>query len=276
MRTARVSQRTLFPIGSKLSQRTIVIARKDTVAPSVPLRTGYLCMWIAAALLAPRGARAVTLSGDLIYTSDYVFRGVSQTGGRSAGQIDLRAATADGTFVGAFASTLNRLWENEYTPNTGWKYELQTYLGHRFDLSPSWSATFAGTNYTYLDGNVPYSIDYQEISVTTSYLDLWTVELAWIPNAVRFGNGYRMNRYPASVVSTAGQLPLVGRLALAAGAGYYASDNAGYAFGNVGLAYEFKSLRLDAGYYVAQERAANLFPYGRAGSRYAATVSWHF
>ena len=47
-------------------------------------------------------------------------------------------------------------------------------------------------------------------------------------------------------------------------------------YGNAGLAFEFKSLRLDAGYYVAQERAQALFPYGRAGNRFAGSVSWHF
>jgi hypothetical protein len=33
---------------------------------------------------------------------------------------------------------------------------------------------------------------------------------------------------------------------------------------------------VDGGYYFAQDRARALFPYGRAGSRFAATVSWHF
>jgi uncharacterized protein (TIGR02001 family) len=242
----------------------------------VSLRVGYLCLWIAGPLLVPQAARAVTLNADLIYTSDYIFRGVSQSGGRSAGQIDLRASTADGSFVGVFASTLNRLWEHEYMDPTGWNYEVQAYLGHRFDLSPSWSATLAGTTYSYLDGNVRYSIDYQEISVTTSYLDLWTVELAWIPNSIRYERAFRNGRYPATSVSTSGQLPLVGRLALTGGVGYYAADNTRYAFGNIGFAFEFNSLRIDAGYYVAEERATALFPYGRAGSRYAATVAWHF
>jgi uncharacterized protein (TIGR02001 family) len=245
------------------------------VGPSVPLRTGIFCLWIASATLAPMRASAVTIDGDIIYTSDYIFRGISETGGRSAGQIDLRASTRDGTFVGVFGSTLNRLWQHRWG-YSGWNYELQAYLGHRFELSQSWSSTVTATSYSYLEGNTPSSDDYQEVSVTTSYLDLWTLEVAFIPNAVRFDGGYRLGRYPAYVTSTAAQIPLIGRLALTAGAGYYTSDETGYAFGNVGLAYEFKSLRVDAGYYVAQDHAQALFPYGRAGSRYAATVSWHF
>ena len=251
------------------------------MGPSVPLRIGVACLWIAAATLASLSARAVTVDGDITYTSDYIFRGISQTGGRGAGQLDLRLSTADGTFVGVFASTLNRLWyhyrgEIDGYGYSGWDYELQEYLGHRFDLSQTWSTTLTATNYSYQGGNVPLSDDYQEISLTSSYLDLWTVEVAWVPNAVRFDWSKRLGRYSAYIADTSAQIPLFGGLALTAGGGYYTSDSEGYAFGNVGLAFEYKRLRVEGGYYVAQDSARPLFPYGRTGSRYAGTVSWHF
>lgn len=250
------------------------------MGPSVPLRIGisylWIASWIATATLVPLPARAVTFDGDLGYTSDYIVRGISQTGGRSAGQIDLRVATGDGTFVGVFASTLNRLWHHEYGITTGWDYELEAYVGHRFDLSPSWSTTLTGTSYSYLHGNAPISDDYQEISLTTSYLDVWSLELATIPNSARWRWESRLGRYPAYVASMTAQIPLVGRLAFTAGAGYYTTEEDGYAFGNAGLAFEFKSLRVDAGYYGAADHAARLFPYGRAGKRFAANVNWHF
>ncbi len=242
---------------------------------SVPSRIGVVCLLIAATVLPPRFAAAITFDGDLTYTSDYVFRGISQTGGRSAGQIDLHLTSGDGTFLGVFASTLGHVWHRGYD-HLGWNYELEEYLGHRFDLSPSWSTTVTAVNYSYLDGNVPLNNDYQELSVAVSYLDSWTVTVAAVPNAVRYDRAYRLGRYPAYTVDASTQLPLVGRLFLTAGAGYYTSDSTGYAYGNAGLAFEFKSLRLDAGYYVAPDRAQALFPYGRAGSRFAGSVSWHF
>ena len=243
---------------------------------SVALRTSISCLWIiVAATLLAQPVHAVTFDGEISYTSDYILRGISQTGGLAAGQVDLRLTTQDGTFAGAFASTLNRLWQRSWG-YSGWDYELETYIGHRLDLSPSWSSTVTGTFYSYLKGNTAFSDDYQEISLSTSYLDSWTVEAALIPNAVHFENGYRLGRYPAYVVSTSGQIPLVGRLALTAGAGYYTSDGEGYSYGNVGLAFEVKSLQLDAGYYVAGDKARQLFPYGRAGSRFAVGLSWHF
>ncbi len=246
------------------------------MGPSVPSRIGVVCLLIVASVFAPRPAAAVTFDGDITYTSDYVFRGISETAGRSAGQIDLRLTTNGGTFLGVFASTLGRVWHVPYEGVLGWDYALEEYLGHRFDLSSAWSATVTAVNYSYLGGNAPLSNDYQELSAAVSYLDSWTVTLAAVPNAVRYDRGYRLGRYPAYTVDASAQLPIVGRLFVTAGAGYYASDSTGYAYGNAGLAFEFKRLRLDAGYYVAQERAQSLFPYGRAGNRFAGSVSWNF
>lgn len=245
------------------------------MGPATRFRFGILCLGFTAATFASGSAGALTFDGDITYTSDYIFRGISETGGRSAGQIDLRLTTRDGTFLGVFASTLNRLWNRGWA-NRGWNYQLEEYLGHRFDISQAWSTTLTVTNYSYLDGNVGLSDDYQEVSIAASYLDLWNVSVTAVPNAVRFDRGYRLGRYPAYVADTSAQIPIVGRLFLTAGAGYYTSDETGYAFGNAGLGFEFKSLRVDAGYYIAQDHARMLFPYGRAGSRFAGTVSWHF
>jgi len=245
------------------------------VGPSFPSRTGVVCLLIAIALLAPRAADAITFDGDLTYTSDYIYRGISETGGRPAGQIDLHVATADGTFVGVFASTIDRLWHHGYE-TLGWDYELEEYVGHRFDLSQSWSTTLTAVNYQYEHGNAPINNDYQEASLAVSYLDSWTLTAAYIPNAPRYFYGNRLGRYAAYTSDLATQLPLVGRLFLTAGVGYYYTDSTDYWYGNTGLAFEFKRLRLDAGYYVSQDRARILFPYGRAGSRFAGSISWHF
>lgn len=229
---------------------------------------------MAAAALLPPAAEAITFDGDISYTSDYILRGVSETGGRSAGQIDVRLTTADGTFAGVFGTTLNRVPAGYVS--RGWQYQVEEYLGHHFDLSPSWTTTLTAVNYSYLKGNVPQSIDYQEISVAVSYLDFWTVTVAAIPNAVRWEGHYRLGRYAAYALDNSVQIPILGRLFATGGVGYYTTDDTGYAYGNAGLAFEFNSLRLEAGYYVAQDHAQDLFPYGRAGNRFAAAVLWHF
>jgi uncharacterized protein (TIGR02001 family) len=244
------------------------------VGSSVPLRIGVICPWLLATALS-QPAAALSFDGDLGYTSDYILRGVSESAGHSAGQIDLRVTTQGGTFAGVFASTLGRVGWNRGS-DRGWNYKLEEYIGHQFALSGSWSATVTAVNYSYLDGNVPLSNDYQELSLAISYLDLWSVTVAAVPNAVRWDDGYRLGRYPAYTLESAIQVPVAGRLFAVGGAGYYTSDSTGYAYGNAGLAFEYKSLRFEVGYYLAQDRARNLFPYGRAGSRFAGTVLWHF
>jgi hypothetical protein len=51
----------------------------------------------------------------------------------------------------------------------------------------------------------------------------------------------------------------------------------GYAYGNLGLAYEWRTLRLDVGYFLTEKaRAQRLFPYPSANNRFAGTLSWRF
>lgn len=226
-----------------------------------------------AALQAAGAARALTPGGDLTLTSDYIFRGVSESAGQPAAQADLHLSTRDGTFVGVFTSTLRKI------NHRGADFELEEYLGHRFDLSPLWSTTLTAVNYSYVARNIPFSNDYQELSAALSYLDLWTISFSYGPNAVRYAAGYRLGRYAAYVTDASAQVPLAGRLFATGGIGYYSltgPDGSSYAYGNAGLAYEYKAWRLDAAYYVTQVRSQYLFPYGEARDRFAITLSWHF
>ncbi|HEY3784947.1 MAG TPA: TorF family putative porin [Steroidobacteraceae bacterium] len=237
------------------------------------MRTVLLPICLAGALLAVRPAQALTPGGDLTLSSDYIFRGVSESAGQPAAQADLHLSTTDGTFAGVFASTLRKISQH------GANFELEEYVGHRFDLSPLWSTTLTAVNYSYRASNIPFSNDYQELSASVSYLDLWTVSFAASPNAVRYVAGYRLGRYASYVADASAQLPLAGRLFATGGIGYYTltgPDGTSYAYGNAGLALEYKAWRIDAAYFVTQVRSQYLFPYGQARSRFAATLSWHF
>jgi uncharacterized protein (TIGR02001 family) len=230
-------------------------------------------LWIATVLLAPRFAGAITVGGDVSYASAYIFRGITESDGNGAAQVDLHASTSAGTYLGVFVSTLSRV------QGRGPHFELEEYLGHRFNLSQTWSAALTAVNYSYLDSNLPLSGDYQELSASLTYLDRWTLSVSAAPNAVRYVQHYRLGRYPAYVADLSGQLPLVGPLFATAGVGYYSltgPEPGGYLYGNAGLAFEYKALRMEAGYYATQERAQELFPYGEASNRVAVTISWHF
>ena len=216
--------------------------------------------------------------GSLAVTSDYIYRGVSESNGRAALQADVHADTPQGTFAGAWASTRDRALE----PGAG--YDFEVYLGHRFDLSSAWNATLSARSHYFPGATGEVSDDFQELSAVLTWLDRWTLSASAIPNAVRYWYYRRLSRSPAGIVETTGQWLIGEGLFVTAGAGYYRSSGngarrlaaTGYAYGNAGLAFERRRWRLDIGYFFAEEQARELLPYPLARHRVAGTVSWRF
>jgi hypothetical protein len=101
---------------------------------------------------------------------------------------------------------------------------------------------------------------------------------------VRWYDYHRLGRSPAWVTDAAGQW-LIGQGVFVTGAaGYYYSSSsspdsrsgAGYAYGNLGLAYEERQWRVEVGYFLAQNRAQEFVPYPPANRHVAGTLSWRF
>lgn len=252
---------------------------------------GCVCA-CALALLAPEAASAQAepgpIGGSLAATSDYIYRGVSQSDGHGALQADLHAGSSGGLFAGLWASTR----DSNLEPGTDG--EMQLYLGQRFGFGSGWSATLSGRADYFVGGPERHSDDYQEISVALSWLDRYTVSLTAIPNAVRYQYAgypleyYQAYRSPAYVADASAQWllrqgVLGGELYLTAAAGYYYASRADrgsaraidYVYGNAGCALEWRRWRIDVGYFAAQSQAGELFPYPVA-KRIAGTISWQF
>jgi uncharacterized protein (TIGR02001 family) len=252
-------------------------------------RAGFLCTWIALALAPAQPARAISFGGNAAVTTDYIYRGYSETNDKGAAQLDLHISTQTGTFLGVWASTL----DHKYRP---WAdFEVEEYIGQRFLLGSAWNASITATNYSYVGGEQRYSSDYQQISASVSYLDRWTFSVSAIPNMLRYRREwdsydwdyYPAGRYPAYDVETSGQWLIGKGLFVTGGVGYYLSTGTdpttprqptlGYSYGNVGLAYEWRNLRIDVGYFLTQKAAAQkLLPYPIANDRIAGTLSWRF
>ena len=253
--------------------------------PSRPAPAGVLLAWLL--LLAPglRPGYAVdlagefTLGGSLAVTSDYIYRGVSESNGHGAFQADLHLDSG-GSFIGAWGST------RDQTLDPYADYDVEIYLGHRFDLSSAWSATLSARAHYFVGGTQEEgSADDQELSGALTYLDRWTVSLAAIPNAIHYWFDQRVGRSPAWVAETSGQwlLPVEGLFVTGGGGYYYASRTGpgigaggGYAYGDAGLAFEHRHWRLEVGYFVAQGKARQLVPYPVPSDRVAGSVVWRF
>ena len=141
----------------------------------------------------------LTWGGSLAVTSDYIYRGLSESNGRAALQADLHADTPQGTFAGAWASTRDRALE----PGAGYDFEI--YLGHRFDLSSAWNATLSARSHYFPGATGEVSDDFQELSAVLTWLDRWTLSASAIPNAVRYWYYRRLSRSPAGIAETTAQ-----------------------------------------------------------------------
>jgi hypothetical protein len=258
---------------------------------------GAVACACALMLLAPHPglcqSAPVAFGGTLAATSDYIYRGLSQSDGQGALQADLHLSTDGGTFAGVWFSTRDRNLE----PGTAG--ELQFYIGQRFALRGGWSASLSGRADYLVDGDADHSDDYQEITASVSWLDRYTFSLSAIPSATRYTTVtyyyggvpeyyYLVYRSAAFGADASGQWLLRedllgGGLYAITAAGYYYSTRAdprhapgiGYLYGNVGLALAWRRWRIDLGYFAAQNRAGELSPYPVA-RRLAGTVSWQF
>jgi uncharacterized protein (TIGR02001 family) len=220
-----------------------------------------------------------TLGGVLAVTSNYIYRGVSESNGHLALQADLHADHS-GTFLGVWSST------RDHTLDPYAYYDLEVYVGHRFALGSSWSATLDARSHYFVGGaQREGSADYQQAGASLSYLDRWNFSVAALPNAVHYWFDERVGRSLAWFAETSGQWLVLDRgLFVTAGAGYYhATSNgpgirrgAGYPYGNAGIAFEHRRWRIDLGYFLTQGNARRLFPYPIPSDRFAGTLSWRF
>lgn len=85
---------------------------------------------LAAATAAPAFAQEVTVTGNVALTTDYAFRGISQSDESPAVSGGLDAAFGDsGFYVGTWASSIN-------FGSGGSNMELDLYGGYKFSLGP--------------------------------------------------------------------------------------------------------------------------------------------
>jgi hypothetical protein len=138
----------------------------------------------------------------------------------------------------------------------------------------------------YFLGGTPAGIaDYEELAASVTWSDRWTLSVSALPNAPHYWYEYRLARSRAWVVESSGQWLLWPEgLFVTGGAGYYYASGTGggiaagggYAYGDVGLAFEHRGWRIDVGYFVAQREASRLTSYPVPHDRLAATLAWRF
>lgn len=116
------------------------------------------------------GARAVELQGTAALTSDYVWRGSSQTLGDPAAQAGIRIAGGSGVYASAWGSNV------KFAPDAGARHELDLGLGWSGALARDWTADVGLLRYRY-PGNRA-GLDWSELDATLTWKSRYWVTLA--------------------------------------------------------------------------------------------------
>ena len=218
-------------------------------------------------------AAGAIVGGSVAVTSDYVFRGISQTRNNPALQADLHVAPVANWTVGAWASQVQLLPASH-------SLELDYYTQWRWPAGSQFSLTLSAVYYTFPGDprSVPY--EYAEFSGDVTWRDRFTVSYSTAPKVTLFSLGYGrvFNRETRSLeVSARHRLPW--RLDAHAGVGYFAAiglPNSSYLYGSAGISRRFGAWRAELSYYGAQGNSYRTYAPGPVGGPLAATISWHF
>jgi uncharacterized protein (TIGR02001 family) len=226
---------------------------------------------IGLAVVAPSRADP-GFGGSVVLTTDYVFRGLSQTKNEGAIQGDLHYQWLSGWFAGAWASNIR--FQAPDSPNK----EYNLYLGYARQFTSDWSARATVVHYGYPGGSSDYN--YDELAVGTDYQNRLFLTVAWAPNVSRYSYYYGAAHHRSEIsYELNARQPLKFGISAAAGAGYYdLTDLFGstYWAANGGLVYALGDFQLDVTYYWVSNQARVIFGPATAHDHWVATLLWRF
>ncbi len=119
--------------------------------------------------------------GSLAATSDYVFRGVSQTDESPALQGSLDVGHANGLYAGIWASNV------DFDSPDGIDMELNFYVGWTFEFDNDSALDLQFVRYQYPGANPGYGINYNELMIGYSFLEYYTATVAYSDDFLRSG-----------------------------------------------------------------------------------------
>lgn len=205
------------------------------------------------------------ITGSLAFTSDYRFRGITQTNEDPALQIGVEAALPAGLYAGLWASNV------DFAPTDSATYELDTIIGWRGDLTEAVSADVQFVRYNYLTDN-PGQLEYNELIGKIGFMGL-TGMAGYSDN---FLNSDEVGIY----YNLAYGVPVTDEYNVSAAIGYYDIDRPGgrnisITDHNIGVSRSFGPLSVALNYIHTNKGAKELFA-GLSDSRIVFTISSTF
>lgn len=245
-------------------------------ADSIRAPRGWPCGVALGLLLA--GAAAPVQADDpwnasVGVTSNYILRGVSQTYGAAAVQLGGGYQSPLGWFAGAWGSNVD-----PYPSGVASK-ELDVYAGYTMSLGGDFTGRIAYTRYTYIDDPRPTRYDYSELAVTATYIDRLALTVSYSPDSTVYSHlGFSKDK-PTYAVEANGRWPIIQRLSVTAGAGFYdlhRQFGIRYWAGSAGLAWIDRHLEIDVARYFSDRAVERLYEDGSADGVVAVSAVIHF
>lgn len=232
---------------------------------------------VAVALLCGTGspwlAGAQEWAGSFVVTSDYVFRGQSQSQGDPVLQGDLHWQGASDWFAGAWASMV------ELHRGRGPTSEINLYAGRAWPIGRDWRAKLVGVSYIYPKDSPQLVWDYEEALASLAFRDAVIATIGWSPGISRFSSRGRAVEREAVSYELAVQLPWRARWTFTGGAGYYDLDQlfgTGYLYWSGGLTYTQRAWQLMLTRTGTSGNAATLFGNDTTADRWSLAARWQF
>ncbi|WP_312738042.1 TorF family putative porin [Stenotrophomonas sp.] len=221
---------------------------------------------LVAGLLGIGSAQAqqVQASGNMAVTSDYVWRGSSQTGGDPAVQAGAKLALPSGLYASVWGSNVS------FTPDIGARSEFDLVAGWSGAVAQDWTLDANLTRYLY--PGTGRALDWTELGATLSWKQRAWLQLAHSSDAL--AGGHR-----GTYAQLGGRLPLNERFRLEAAVGHYwLADAQGpdYLHGQLSaIATLAPAWELRATVHDTDNAARRLFP-GNAGGRWELALQGSF
>ncbi len=118
--------------------------------------------------------QASEFSARATLTSEYIYRGLAMSDGDPALQLGVDYAHDSGFFGGVWASTIDI-----ESPFSERDFELDFYAGYHHQFQSPFSATVTVMRYTYPGQTGGHSYDYNELLVSATWRDRYSIELGY-------------------------------------------------------------------------------------------------
>jgi uncharacterized protein (TIGR02001 family) len=220
---------------------------------------------LACAAVTALPAHATDVTGNATLTSDYVWRGTSQTMGDPAVQAGVKFAADNGLYASVWGSNV------EFAPELHASSEFDFTVGYGRKVSDDWAFDVNVLHYRY--PSTTSDLNWTELNGTATYRDNTWLSIGWSPEALGTdGNG--------TYALLGGRLPINDRFRLEGALAHYFLDDAlgeSYSHANVSAIWTIKApfeLRITA--HATDGEAKDLFGDEVAGNRIEAALQASF